>query len=140
MVRSLEMYSDPISEMTTKLYNAQQARKPDVTINYSNLKENVLKILKDKGFINDYSIEVHSSSAQLKQIHVSLKYTSDRTPVIQGIKRVSKPSKRVYQSVEDIRPIMNGFAVGILSTSKGIMTDKEAKKANIGGEFLLYIW
>ncbi len=134
------MYSDPISEMTTKLYNAQQARKPDVTINYSNLKENVLKILKDKGFINDYSIEVHSSSAQLKQIHVSLKYTSDRTPVIQGIKRVSKPSKRVYQSVEDIRPIMNGFAVGILSTSKGIMTDKEAKKANIGGEFLLYIW
>jgi small subunit ribosomal protein S8 len=140
MVRSLEMYSDPISEMTTKLYNAQQARKPDVTINYSNLKENVLKILKDKGFINDYSIEVHSSSAQLKQIHVSLKYTSDRTPVIQGIKRVSKPSKRVYQSVEDIKPIMNGFAVGILSTSKGIMTDKEAKKANIGGEFLLYIW
>lgn len=134
------MYSDPISEMTTKLYNAQQARKPDVTINYSNLKENVLKILKDKGFINDYSIEVHSSSAQLKQIHVSLKYTSDRTPVIQGIKRVSKPSKRVYQSVEDIKPIMNGFAVGILSTSKGIMTDKEAKKANIGGEFLLYIW
>ena len=134
------MYSDPISEMTTKLYNAQQARKPDVTINYSNLKENVLKILKDKGFINDYSIEVHSSSAQLKQIHVSLKYTSDRTPVIQGIKRVSKPSKRVYQSVEDIRPIMNGFAVGILSTSKGIMTDKEAKKENIGGEFLLYIW
>ena len=134
------MYSDPISEMTTKLYNAQQARKPDVTINYSNLKENVLKILKDKGFINDYSIEVHSGSSQLKQIHVSLKYTSDRTPVIQGIKRVSKPSKRVYQSVEDIRPIMNGFAVGILSTSKGIMTDKEARAQKVGGEVICYVY
>ncbi len=134
------MYSDPISEMTTKIYNAQMAYKPDVTISYSKLKESILNILKTKGFIEDYSIESHSSYSNVKQIHIVLKYTLDKKPAIGGIKRVSKPSRRVYHSVEDIKPIMNGFAVGIYSTNKGILSDKEAKRQNVGGEFLFYIW
>jgi small subunit ribosomal protein S8 len=134
------MYSDPISEMTTKIYNAQVANKPDVTISYSKMKESILNILKDKGFVQDFSIESYTSNSDIKQIHVVLKYTSDRKPVINGIKRVSKPSRRVYHSVEDIKPIMNGFAVGIYSTNRGILTDKQAKKENIGGEYLFYIW
>lgn len=134
------MYSDPISEMTTKIYNAQMAYKPDVTVSYSKIKESILFILKSKGFIQDFSIESHSSNVQIKQIHVSLKYTSDRKPVINGIRRVSKPSRRIYHSVEDIKPIMNGYAVGIYSTNKGILSDKDARKENVGGEFLFYIW
>lgn len=134
------MYSDPISEMTTKIYNAQMAYKPDVTVSYSKIKESILMILKSKGFIQDFSIESHSSNSAIKQIHVSLKYTSDRKPVINGIRRISKPSRRFYHSVEDIKPIMNGYAVGIYSTNKGILSDKDAKKENVGGEFLFYIW
>ncbi|MFN3411393.1 MAG: 30S ribosomal protein S8 [Exilispira sp.] len=134
------MYSDPISEMTTKIYNAQMAYKPDVTVSYSKIKESILMILKAKGFIQDFSIESHSSNSEIKQIHVSLKYTSDRKPVINGIRRISKPSRRFYHSVEDIKPIMNGYAVGIYSTNKGILSDKDAKKENVGGEFLFYIW
>jgi len=134
------MYSDPISEMTTKIFNAQMAFKPDVTISYSKLKESVLVILKKKGFISDFSIESYTSNSDIKQIHVVLKYTSDRKPVINGIRRISKPSRRVYHSVEDIKPIMNGFAVGVYSTNKGILSDKDAKKENIGGEYLFYIW
>lgn len=134
------MYSDPISEMTTKIYNAQLAYKPDVTVSYSKLKESILNILKVKGFIQDFSVESHTNNADIKQLHISLKYTSDRKPVINGIKRVSKPSRRVYHSVEDIKPIMNGYAVGIYSTNKGIMSEKEAKKQNVGGELLFYIW
>ncbi len=134
------MYSDPISEMTTKIFNAQMANKPDVTVSYSKLKESILNILKIKGFIQDYSIESYTSNSDIKQIHVVLRYTSDRKPVINGIKRMSKPSRRVYHSVEDIKPIMNGFAVGIYSTNKGVLSDKEAKKENVGGEYLFYIW
>ncbi len=134
------MYSDPISEMTTKIFNAQMAFKPDITITYSKLKESILGILKKKGFVHDFSIESYTSNSDVKQIHVVLKYTSDRKPVINGIKRVSKPSRRVYHSVEDIKPIMNGFAVGIYSTSKGILSDKDARKENVGGEYLFYIW
>lgn len=134
------MYSDPISEMTTKIYNAQLAYKPDVTVSYSKLKESILNILKAKGFIQDFSVESYTNNSDIKQLHISLKYTSDRKPVISGIKRVSKPSRRVYHSVEDIKPIMNGYAVGIYSTNKGVMSDKDAKKQNVGGELLFYIW
>jgi len=133
------MYSDPISEMTTKIYNAQVANKPDVTISYSKMKESILNILKDKGFVQDFSIESYTSNSDIKQIHVVLKYTSDRKPVINGIKRVSKPSRRVYHSVEDIKPIMNGFAVGIYSTNRGILTDKQAKK-KISVENIFFIY
>jgi|YNPMSStandDraft_2_1061718.scaffolds.fasta_scaffold00006_92 small subunit ribosomal protein S8 len=130
-------FSDPISELLIKLKNAQLARKDHVIIYYSKLIETILNILKNKGFIEDFKISDENS--KVKKIIIILKYV-DNQPAIRGVHRVSKPSRRVYKSVNEIKPIYNGYAVSVYSTNKGIITDKEALRSNVGGEFLFYIW
>ena len=131
------IFSDPISELLIKLKNAQLARKDHVVVYYSKLIETILNILKNKGFIEDFKISDENS--KVKKIIIILKYV-DNQPAIRGVQRVSKPSRRVYKSVNEIKPIYNGYAVSVYSTNKGIITDKEALRSNVGGEFLFYIW
>lgn len=131
-------YSDTISELLIKIKNAHFAKKDFVEIYYSNARESILKILKEKGFILDYKIE--EIRKNVKILKVFFKYGENKSTVIRGIKRVSKPSRRIYQKVKEIKPIYNGYAVSVYSTNKGILTGKEAVKQKVGGEFLFYIW
>lgn len=131
-------YSDTISELLTKLKNAHMAKKEFVEIYYSKVRENILNILKEKGFILDYKVE--EARKNVKILKIFFKYGENKTPIIKGIKRVSKPSRRIYQNVDEIKPMYNGYAVSVYSTNKGIITGKEAVKQKVGGEFLFYIW
>ncbi len=132
------MYSDPISELLVKVKNAQMANNNDTSVEYSKMKENILEILKSKGFISDF--KVNEKRKNIKSLKVFLKYTNEDKPVIKGFKRVSKPSLRVYKSVDDIKLELNGFAVSVYSTNKGLMTARQARENKLGGEYLFYIW
>ncbi len=125
--------TDPISDMLTRIRNALSARHKTVGMPWSNLKFEIAKILKKENYIDDYA---KSGKETKKIIEISLKYPT----TINEIKRISKPGKRVYASVSEIKPIKNGYGMSIISTSKGLMTNKEAKKAGLGGEVLLEIW
>lgn len=128
------MLSDPISDMLIRIKNAQGRKKEEVEIYpKSKMKLEILRILKREGFIVDYEEKERS-------IVVKLRYYPDGSPLISDVKRISKPSKRVYIGYEEIKPVMNGLGVAILSTSKGIITDKEARKLKVGGELLLEVW
>ena len=129
--------TDPIADMLTRIRNANQMRYEEVEVPFSRVKEEIAKILKEEGFIKDYKIE--SDNAQ-GTIILNLKYTEKRERVITGLKRISKPGLRVYAKNDEIPKVLNGLGIAIISTSKGIMTDKEARKENIGGEVLAYIW
>lgn len=129
--------SDPIADMLTRIRNAGSAKFNSVEIPGSKLKLEVAKILKDQGFIKNYKFAEDSKQGILK---VYLKYTGTQENAIYGIQRISKPSRRQYVKAKDITPVLNGLGINILSTSKGIMTDKMAKKENIGGEILCKVW
>ena len=131
-------YSDPISQTLTKVRNAQLARHESVAVDYSRMNEAIVKIMKEKGFISDFQIV--DERKKIKKINVFLKYDVNKKPVIQGVKRISKPSLRVYKTAQEIKPIFNGYAVSVYSTNKGVMTGKEAVRQNVGGEFLFYMW
>lgn len=126
---------DPIADMLTRIRNGQQAKHVNVTFASSLLKEQIARVLKEEGYINDYLIE--SLDGNKKQMTVSLKYFQGR-PVISTVKRISKPGLRVYKSVKDLLPVP-GFGVSILSTSKGVMTHSTARQHNIGGEVICEI-
>lgn len=130
-------FTDPISQLLINLKNAQMSRKDHIEVYYSKMIESILNILKNKGFIEDFKIS--DENTKVKKITIILKY-DDNKPVIRGVQRVSKPSRRVYKSIKEIKPIFNGYAVSVYSTNKGIMTDKDALKNKVGGEFLFYIW
>ena len=121
--------------MLTRLRNASRARHDKVVMPASKLKVEVARVLKDEGFIADY---VHHEKAPQGEITVSLKYGPDKKPVISGIKRVSKPGLRRYVAVRDIPRVLGGLGISILSTSKGILVDSEARKQNVGGELHLH--
>lgn len=129
--------TDPIADMLTRIRNANMAEKQDVQMPYSKMKSAVAAILKSEGFIKDYTMENNDGKSVLK---VFLKYTVEREPVIQGLRRISKPSCRKYVSSEQVPRVLNGIGIAILSTSSGVMADNEARMKNIGGEVLCYVW
>jgi small subunit ribosomal protein S8 len=132
----MAVVTDTIADMLTRIRNANQMRYEEVTVPASNIKKEIARILKEEGFIKDYKIE--SDNAQ-GTIVLTLKYNK-KERVITGLKRISKPGLRVYAKNDEIPKVLNGLGIAIISTSKGIMTDKEARKENIGGEVLAYIW
>lgn len=130
------MVTDPIADMLTRIRNANQQRHEEVAIPHSKLKVEIAEILKNEGFIKDYRIE---GEGVKKNIVITLKYKGNER-VISGLKRVSKPGLRQYAKVDEIPKVLNGLGIVILSTSQGLMTDKEARAKHIGGEVLAYVW
>ncbi len=130
--------SDPIADMLTRIRNANMAEKVSVEVPSSKIKIEIAKLLKSEGFVSDYSIiKIDENKPSLA---INLKYTADREPIIQGLQRVSKPSCRKYVNGDEVPRVLGGIGIAILSTSKGVITDTEARKQNIGGEILCYIW
>ncbi len=127
--------SDPISDMLTRIRNAQRAEKVSVSMPASKLKAAIAKVLKDEGYIEDFAVRENEGKAQLD---VSLKYYAGR-PVIERIERVSRPGLRIYKGTKDIPKVMNGLGITIVSTSKGVMTDRKARAAGVGGEVLCIV-
>lgn len=128
--------TDPIADMLTRIRNANQQKHETVSIPYSNLKNDLAKILKNEGFVTDFVV---NEEGNYKNIVITLKYKGNER-VITGLKRVSKPGLRQYAKVNEIPKVLNGLGIVVLSTSQGLMTDKEARAKNIGGEVLAYIW
>ena len=128
--------TDPIADMLTRIRNANKMRHEVVAIPYSKVKTEVLEVLKQEGFINSYVVEKVEGH---NVINVSLKYV-EKERVIRGLRRISKPGLRVYAKVEELPKVLNGLGIAIISTSKGIMTDHEARKQSVGGEVLAYVW
>ena len=129
--------TDPIADMLTRIRNALKASHEMVDIPSSKLKINMAKVIKSEGYIRNFKIV---SDGQHRRIRVFLKYDENGVPIIGGLKRVSKPSCRVYEGYEDIPKVLNGFGISIVSTSKGLMTDRQARKSNVGGEILCSMW
>lgn len=129
--------TDPIADMLTRIRNANSVYHDKVEIPGSKLKESLAALLKDEGFIKDF--EVVADSKQ-NMIRVSLKYGSNREKVISGLKRISKPGLRVYAKKDQLPRVLGGLGIAIISTSKGLMTDKNARKDGLGGEVLAYVW
>ena len=129
--------SDPIADMLTRIRNANQNRAKVVSMPSSKMKETIASILKEEGYIVDYSIEKNDVQNILT---LTLKYGKNKERVITGLRRISKPGLRVYAEAKDIKPVLNGLGIAIISTSKGVMTDKEARKNNVGGEVIARIW
>jgi len=131
------MISDPISDMLTRVRNAIQARHPKVDVPSSKLKLELARILKDEGYILNYKL-VEEGPA--KTIRLYLKYTAANQPVISKIERISRPGCRIYANSKDIPRVLGGLGVNILTTSRGVMTGADARKAGVGGEVLCRIW
>ncbi len=131
------MTTDPIADMLTRIRNANQMRYKEVEVPASKIKLEIAKILKETGFIVDYKIKKNDTQ---DTIVLFLKYGQNKERVITGLKRISKPGLRVYANAKEMPRVLNGLGIAIVSTSKGVMTDKEAREANLGGEVLAYIW
>lgn len=129
--------SDVIADMLTRIRNANNAKHQTVDIPASKMKESIAKILVEEGYVKSYQI---IEDGKQGAIRVTLKYMTGKTKVIRGIRRVSKPGLRIYAGYEDMPKVMNGLGVAIVSTSKGIMTDKQARANKIGGEVLAFVW
>lgn len=129
--------TDPIADLLTRIRNANQMRYNEVVAPISSVKLEIVKILKNEGYIADYKVE---EGQVQNNIVITLKYGKNKERVISGLKRISKPGLRVYAKAEEIPTVLNGLGISIVSTSKGIMTGKEARKENLGGEVLAYIW
>ena len=129
--------TDVVADMLTRIRNANTAKHATVDIPASGLKKSIAQILLDEGYIAGYECKDDNKQGI---ITITLKYGEGKKRVIEGLRRVSKPGLRIYSNVEDIPQVMKGLGIAILSTSKGIMTDKDARKANVGGEVLAYIW
>jgi small subunit ribosomal protein S8 len=131
--------SDPIADMLTRLRNATRAGKATVDIPASHIKENICAVLKREGFIEDYELTAPLDVPR-SMLRVSLRYGADRSSVIQGLRRVSRPSLRTYAKRTEIRMIRSGMGIAIMSTPKGVMTSKQARTAKVGGEVLCEVW
>ncbi|MBE5775985.1 MAG: 30S ribosomal protein S8 [Clostridiales bacterium] len=129
--------NDPIADMLTRIRNAQVARHDSVTIPASNMKKAIAKILLDEGYVK--SVENLNDGIQ-GSIKITLKYQDKKQPVIVGLRRISKPGLRVYATCEELPKVLGGLGIAIVSTSRGVMTDRAARKENIGGEVLCYVW
>ena len=129
--------TDAIADMLTRIRNANSAKHDSVKIPASNTKKESAQILVDEGYIKIFTVEEDGKQGIMT---VNLKYGPNKAQVITGLRRVSKPGLRIYTNCEDMPKVMKGLGIAILSTSKGIMTDKDARKANVGGEVLAYVW
>ncbi|MCB1198046.1 MAG: 30S ribosomal protein S8 [Bdellovibrionota bacterium] len=133
------MLTDPIADFLTRIRNAQRARLGSVMTFHSGTNERIAKILKQEGFITDYAVKTDEQQKMKKQIDITLRYSSTMTPVIQGIKRMSTPGRRKYANREELEKNLKTFQTTIVSTSKGVLTDREAVEANVGGELLCQV-
>ena len=131
------MMTDPIADMLTRIRNAILAQHKQVTMPSSSTKLEIAKILKDAGYIRDFDVAATAPQATLR---LKLKYDENRRPIIGGLQRVSKPGRRVYSSRHDIPWVRSGLGVTIMSTSKGVMSDRDARRSGVGGEVVCYIW
>lgn len=129
--------TDTIADMLTRIRNANSAKHASVDIPASNLKKQIAQILQDEGYIKSFKV---IDDKKQGIIRVNLKYTDTRAQVIIGLRRVSKPGLRIYSNCKDMPKVMKGLGIAIVSTSKGIMTDKKARELNVGGEVLAFIW
>ena len=129
--------TDPIADMLTRIRNANSAKHETVDVPASNLKKSIAQILKDEGYIKDFSVEDNGTQGV---IHITLKDLVNKEKVITGLRRVSKPGLRVYVGADELPQVLRGLGIAIVSTSKGVMTDKAARAAHVGGEVLAFIW
>ncbi len=129
--------NDPIADMLTRIRNANQMRYVEVEVPASKIKMEIARILKEEGFISDYSVKKNDVQ---NMIVLNLKYGKNKERVITGLKRISKPGLRVYVKATEVPKVLNGLGIAIVSTSQGVMTDKQARNASLGGEVLAYIW
>ena len=129
--------SDVIADMLTRIRNANDAKHDTVDVPASNLKKSIAQILLEEGYIKNFQIVEDGKQGVIR---ITLKYTAGKQKVIRGLKRVSKPGLRIYSNCEDMPKVMNGLGIAIVSTSKGVMTDKKARLANVGGEILAFVW
>lgn len=135
----MAVVTDTIADMLTRIRNAVAMRYTEVSVPASNLKIEIARILKEEGFIKDYKVVKGDGDVQ-GTIELTLKYGEKKERVITGLKRISKPGLRVYAKSNEIPKVLNGLGIAIISTSKGIMTDKKARELSLGGEVLAYIW
>ena len=133
----MAVVTDTIADMLTRIRNANQMRYEEVEVPSSKIKKEIARILKEEGYIKDYKVMDENVQGM---IYLTLKYGENKQRVITGLKRISKPGLRVYAKADEVPKVLNGLGIAIISTSKGIMTDKEARRENLGGEVLAYIW
>ena len=129
--------TDTIADMLTRIRNANSAKHDSVDVPASNVKKSIAQILLDEGYISGFTVQDDGKQGVIK---IALKYGPNKSQVITGLRRVSKPGLRIYSNVEDMPKVMRGLGIAIVSTSKGIMTDKQARRENVGGEVLAFIW
>lgn len=129
--------TDPIADMLTRVRNASSAMHDEVEIPASKIKENIARILADEGFVSGFEVDKASGHPKIK---IRLSYTDERERVISGIRRISKPGRRVYRGAQELPRVLGGLGIAIISTSQGVMTDKQARQAKVGGEILAYVW
>ena len=129
--------TDPIADMLTRIRNANSAKHPTVDVPASNMKKQIAQILVDEGYIKSFRVIDDDKQGVIR---ITLKYTENKSQVITGLRRVSKPGLRIYSNSKDMPKVMKGLGIAIVSTSKGIMTDREARKNNVGGEVLAFVW
>jgi small subunit ribosomal protein S8 len=131
------MQSDPIADMLTRIRNAQMALHPETSMPSSKLKEEVARILSEEGYIDGYGVDdAHVG----RDLTIRLRYNEERVPALTGLTRVSKPGRRVYKGTEDVPRVRGGIGIAIVSTSDGMMTDREARRRKVGGEILCEVW
>jgi len=129
--------TDTIADILTRIRNASSAKHATVDVPASNMKKSITQILVDEGYIKGFQF---IDDGKQGIIRITLKYGENKTPVISGLRRVSKPGLRIYSSCEDMPKVMKGLGIAVVSTSKGVMTDKKAREMNVGGEVLAFIW
>lgn len=129
--------TDTIADLLTRIRNASSAKHETVEVPASNMKKAIVEILFEEGYINKFVVSEDEKQGMIK---IYLKYTENKKPVITGLKRVSKPGLRIYSDVENMPKVMKGLGIALISTSKGIMTGRKARKENVGGEVLAFIW
>ena len=129
--------TDPIADLLTRIRNASVAKHETVEVPASNMKKSITQILLDEGYIKNMQVVEDGKQGIIK---ITLKYDADRKPAITGLRRVSKPGLRIYTSCEDMPKVLKGLGIAIVSTPKGVMTDKQARRANVGGEVLAFVW
>ena len=129
--------TDPVADMLTRIRNASSAKHETVDVPASNLKKAIAEILLEEGYIKSYSVVDNGNQGM---IHITLKYLAKKQPVISGLRRISKPGLRIYAGCEELPRVLKGLGIAIVSTSKGVMTDKKARQLHIGGEVLAFVW
>ncbi len=129
--------TDPIADLLTRIRNASAAKHDSVEIPASNMKKSIVQILADEGYVKNFTVVEDGKQGMIK---VNLKYGEGKISVIKGLKRVSKPGLRIYSNAQELPKVIKGLGVAIISTSKGVMTDRQARKENVGGEVLAFIW